>query len=74
MTLTVRTDKRLRQALEDRAQSAGKTLSELVREILKEAVTERPVAERAGHVKGRLNLPAPSEDWRRQIRERNWRR
>jgi hypothetical protein len=45
-----------------------------VREILEEAVTERPVAERAGHVKGRLELPPPSEGWRRQIRERNWRR
>jgi hypothetical protein len=74
MTLTVRTDKRLRQALEDRAQSTGKTLSEVVREILEEAVTERPVAERAGHVKGRLNLPTPPEGWRRQLKERNWRR
>jgi len=74
MTLTVRTDKHLRRALEDRAQSTGKTLSEVVREILEEAVTARPVAERAGHLKGRLNLPAPAEDWRRQIKERSWRR
>ena len=74
MTLTVRTDKQLRRALERRAGSLGKTVSEFVRETLEDAVAERPLAERAGHVKGQLELPEPTEPWRRQIKERNWRR
>ena len=72
-TLTVRTGEKLRQALERRADSLGKTVSELVREIMEEAVAERPVAERTGHLKGQLELPEPTEEWRRQLKERNWR-
>lgn len=73
-TLTVRTDEPLREALRSRAAAQGKTISMLVREILEEALMERPITARAGHLKGRLDLPAASEDpWRRQLRERNWR-
>ena len=74
MTLTVRTDKQLRRALERRAGSLGKTVSEFVRETLEDAVAERSLAERTGHVKGQLELPQPAEPWRQQIKERNWRR
>lgn len=74
-TLTIRTDDALGDALRLRAQAQGKTLSQLVREILKSAVTERPMRERAGHLKGTLELPLDGgESWRDQIRERNWRR
>jgi hypothetical protein len=72
-TLTVRTGPELRRALETHAKSAGKTVSEFVREILEEAVAERPMAERTAHVRGRVELPERAEEWRRQIKERNWR-
>jgi hypothetical protein len=73
-TLTVRADSALRDALLNRAQEQGKTLSELVREILEEAVIDRPLGGRIGHLSGRLQLfsPAP-EPWRDRLRERNWR-
>jgi plasmid stability protein len=73
-TLTVRTDSRLREALQRRASIERKSVSDLVREILREALAERPLSLRAGHLKGRLELPATLDDpWQRQIRERNWR-
>lgn len=72
-TLTVRTGSELRRALQSRAKSAGKTVSELVREILEEAVAERPMAERTAHVRGRLELSQPTDEWRKQLRQRNWR-
>ncbi len=73
-TLTVRTDEALRQALARRAEESGKTLSELVREILEEAVVDRPLGERIGQLKGRLQLAsATAEPWRDRLRERNWR-
>ncbi len=73
-TLTVRTDEDLSDALRQRAAAQGKTISRVVREILEEALSERPIGMRAGHLKGRLEVPADDEDpWRRQLRERNWR-
>jgi hypothetical protein len=73
-TITIRTDEFLREALDKKAAASGKTVSELVREILEEALVERPLQERAGHLKGRLRLPRKaSEPWRRQLRRRNWR-
>ncbi len=73
-TLTVRTGAELYQALQRRAASLGKTVSELVREVLKEAVAERPIAERTGHVRGHLTLPAITDPWRKHLEEHNWRR
>ena len=72
-TLTVRTDAELREALDRRAEAEGKTLSELVREILERAVTERPLAQRVGHLRGRLRLASTGDAWRKRLRERNWR-
>lgn len=73
-TLTVRTDEALREALASRAAASGKTISQLVREILENALSEQPVTTRAGHLKGKLKLPSKSGDeWRRQLQERNWR-
>ena len=73
-TLTVRTNEALRQALAKRAEESGKTLSELVREILEEAVVDRPLGERMGQLKGRLRLASTTgEPWRDRLRERNWR-
>lgn len=73
-TLTIRTDEALRDALEQRARVQGKTLSQLVREILTAALVERPVQARAGHLKGRLLLrEQATESWRDTLRRRNWR-
>ena len=60
-------------SLEQRAKGLGKTVSELVREILEEAVADRPLGQRTAHVKGRLELPASTDSWQRQLKERNWR-
>ena len=74
-TVTVRLDEPLREALETRAQATGVTISEVVRETLREAFADRPLGERIGHLEGILDLdPEPDDDpWRRQIKERNWR-
>lgn len=73
-TITIRTETALRSLLEERAAAAGKSLSEVVREILEAALAAQAVDERAGHLAGRLRLPRrPAGRWRRQLRERNWR-
>jgi plasmid stability protein len=73
-TLTIRTDEALRQALAKRARAQGKTVSELAREILWNALEERALEERTSHLKGRLRLgEKQTEAWRRSLRERNWR-
>jgi hypothetical protein len=39
------------------------------------AVAERPLAERAGHLRGQLDLGSGNFDpWRNSLKERNWRR
>jgi predicted transcriptional regulator len=73
-TLTIRTDEALRAALEERARARGMTLSEVAREILRDAVEERPLEVRTGHLRGLLDLRQGSEElWRKVLRERNWR-
>jgi plasmid stability protein len=73
-TITIRTDENLRKKLLKRAETDGKPLSELVREILEAALVERSIKSRAGHLSGRLQLPRRSTElWRKRIRERNWR-
>ena len=73
-TITIRADEPLREGLARKAAATGKTVSELIREILEEALTERPLRARSGHLKGGLRLPRKaSEPWRVLLRERNWR-
>jgi plasmid stability protein len=73
-TLTVRLDEALREKLEMKAKASGRTLSELVRDTLRDTVENRPLGERIGHLKGRFVIPRDDDDpWRRQIAERNWR-
>ena len=73
-TLTIRTDPALKEALARRAESRGLTTSELAREILADALAERPLAERVGHLRGKLERLAPAADpWRKSLRTRNWR-
>lgn len=72
--LTIPTDEHLRAALQERAELQGKTVAELAREILREAVVERPLGERVGHLRGQLGQEAsPPDVWRSQLKERNWR-
>ena len=74
-TLTIRIAPDEREALIRRATQTGLTLSELVRDILRQGLAERSVSVKAGHLKGRLRIKRPAAgSWRRQIRERNWRR
>jgi len=73
-TLTIRTDDALHDALARRAKDQNKTVSAVVREILGQALIERPLAARIGHLRGGMKLPQQSsEPWRQQLRERNWR-
>jgi len=72
--LTLRTPENLRRALAVRAQAEGKAISELVREILEKALAEPAMQTRVGHLRGRLEPTAETDDsWRRQLRDRNWR-
>ena len=74
-TITVRASEALRRALDQQAAARGKTVSALVREILEEAVAERPLKDRVGHLRGSLGPARGSADsWRQRLRERNWRR
>ena len=72
-TITIRADKGLRDALAKKAKAEHKTVSEVVREILEQSLTERPLAERVGKLCGNLRIAEPSGSWRREIRDRNWR-
>lgn len=73
-TLTIRTGEELRARLEQRAREQGRTASDLAREILDAALAERPMAERTGHLRGRLQgVPAGDDAWRERLRQRNWR-
>jgi predicted transcriptional regulator len=73
-TITIRADESLRRALKRKAMASGKTVSELVREILEEVLTDRPLRTRTGHLRGRLAMARETVDgWRKQLRQRNWR-
>ena len=74
ITITIRADEELRRELERRAGETGRSLSDVVREILRDAVTPRPMKGQIGHLAGALELPAhEAEPWRKALRERNWR-
>ncbi|MDH3590106.1 MAG: ribbon-helix-helix protein, CopG family [Gammaproteobacteria bacterium] len=73
-TLTLRTDEQLYTALARHAHARNQTVSEAVREILRNALLARPLAARSGHLQGVMEEPADySDHWRDTIRERNWR-
>ena len=72
-TLTIRMGAALQDALAKRAEAEGKTVSELVRELLERALAVQPLATKTAHVKGQLRLSRRAADWRRRLRARNWR-
>lgn len=74
-TITIRVDRRQREALDRLAHALGKTVSELVRDILGQALDGRPLASRTAHLAGRLTpSPKAPDAFRDRIRTNNWRR
>ncbi|HYU31825.1 MAG TPA: hypothetical protein VEW48_06655 [Thermoanaerobaculia bacterium] len=74
LTLTIPTDEKLHEALQERAALQGKTVPELALEILSEAMAERPLGERIGHLRGQLHLQKDTSDlWRAHLRKSNFR-
>ncbi|MFL6203579.1 MAG: hypothetical protein ACJ76J_30800, partial [Thermoanaerobaculia bacterium] len=64
-TLTIRVEATLHQALKERAAIQGKSISEVARGILNDALVGRPLSERIGHLRGQLDLEESASDpWR----------
>jgi predicted transcriptional regulator len=72
-TITIRADRALVAALAKRAKAEHQSVSEIVREILAQALIERPLVDKVGRLRGSLRVAESRGAWRRQIRERNWR-
>jgi len=72
-TLTLRLGEEQDRALTRRAKAIGKTRSALVRDLIAQALTARPVGRRLEHLKGRVDLPRAKSGWRRELKDRNWR-
>ena len=72
-TITIRLDREQDEALTRRAKTVGKTRSAVVREILAEALLDVPISERAGHLKGSLELQKARDAWGKHLRKQNWR-
>jgi hypothetical protein len=72
--LTIRLDARQQRAIAAAARRQGKSTSAIVREALDRALANRPIATRAAHVEGALDLSsARGSAWRKTLKERNWR-
>ncbi len=72
--LTIRIDAKQHAALARTARMLGKTISEFVRETLEQAVAERSLTAKTGHIKGKLSVNIASRDpWARALEQRNWR-
>jgi hypothetical protein len=63
LTLTIPTDEKLQEALQERAALQGKTVPDLAREILSEALEERTLGERVGHLRGQLRFQETGAGW-----------
>ena len=72
-TITIRLDREQDEALTRLAKTLGKTRSAVVREVLEQALSERPISERAGHLNATVQLPKPKDAWARHLRKQNWR-
>ena len=67
-------DARQREQLRRKARLAGKSDSELVREILKRELSTAGLGARTRHLAGTLSLKRrPEGSWRKEIRSRSWR-
>ena len=72
-TITVRLEREQDEALTRRAKMVGKTRSALIREILAKALSDQPISERAGHLKGILRLEKRKTEWGKHLKKQNWR-
>jgi predicted DNA-binding protein len=72
-TITIRLGREQDEALTRLARALGKTRSAVVREVLEQALSERPLAERVGHLKGTVQLPKAKDEWTTHLRKQNWR-
>lgn len=73
-SMTFRLGSVTRGKLRARALRLARTESDLLREIIERELEEKPLAARAGHLKGSLSLTRQGgNSWRRAIRKRNWR-
>ncbi|MCY3631456.1 MAG: hypothetical protein OXH29_02140 [bacterium] len=74
--MAVRVETELWDAAARRAEVLGTSVSEVVREALREAVTARPLGDRVGLLRGSIHADtsdAPQHDWLSEIRAHNWR-
>ena len=73
-TFTIRLGRAESDALARRAKTLGKTRSAVVRQLLVDALVQRPLAIKSGHLKGRLAIARrPRVSWRQELKARNWR-
>jgi len=73
-TMTLRLDESQAKAIEEASRRLGRTASEIVRDAIDAVLSERTLAERAGHYQGAVRTSKPSADeWSTQLRDRNWR-
>ena len=74
--LTVRVETELWDAAARRAGTLGTSVSEVVREALREAVDARPLGERIGHLRGSVRTDSTNrsqDGWQSETRAHNWR-
>ena len=74
--MAVRVETELWDAAVRRAEVLGTSVSEVVREALREAVIARPLGDRVGFLRGSIQADAAraSQDrWQSEIRAHNWR-
>src|SRR5258707_1655847 len=62
VTLSIQADEELQAALQERADLQGKTVSDLAREILREAIAQRPLGERVPTFRGQGLRPGVNLD------------
>jgi predicted transcriptional regulator len=73
-TITIRVDDALREVLERRASESGRTMSDVIRDALRDTFVPQPLGERVGHLRGVLSESTGEKDaWRAEIKKRNWR-
>lgn len=74
-TITIRLDREQDEILTQRAKTLGKTRSALVRELLAQALSQTPVSERAGYLKGSIQSKreGAKDPWGKHLRKQNWR-
>lgn len=74
--MAVRVETELWDAAVRRAEVLGTSVSEVVREALREAVVTRPLGDRVGFLRGSIQADSADvspDGWQSEIRARNWR-